>query len=112
MQKKMTIIGIILIFISMRISSALTAQYGNNARVIFASVALSVSLLALIFIIYKKKYLEAVAVLFMILPGFVIFIGIYTNNIYVTACGLLLIFIIIPIIIKVFPKYLKKDRYF
>lgn len=108
MQKKMTILGVIAVLLGIYISRILTNRYGNDGRVIIASIALGISILALLIMVLKKKYIEAIAVLSMILPGIMIFIGIYKDSILLTAAGLLLVFITIPIMIKVLPKYLNR----
>ena len=72
-----------------------------------SSAALSISLLALAGIVYKKKYLAALGSLSMVLPLVLMTLGIYLDNIYLAALGLVLMFVLIPIMIKILPKYKK-----
>lgn len=110
MKKKMTSIGIIAVLLGIFISRILTARYGNNGRVIVASIALGISVCALLFIALKKMYTEAIVLLFLVLPAVVVFVGICKDNIFITAAGLLLVCIVIPIIIKIAPRYLKRKN--
>lgn len=45
----------------------------------------------------------------MVLPSIVMFIGIFTDNLYVGGVGLISLMIAIPIMIKITPKL--KDKY-
>jgi hypothetical protein len=101
MKKFMPTLGAILILITMLSTRYLVSKYGEGSRVIIITVALIVSVVGLTGIIYTKKYLAALGAFMMIMPLVVMTIGIYSDNIYISAIGLLLIFIIIPIMIKV-----------
>lgn len=76
--------------------------------IIVAALELVISICSLIVIILDKKYVESVAVLGMVISGIIIFLGIYKDNIIISA-GILLISVRIPIMLKVLPKYLNRS---
>ncbi|WP_346894017.1 hypothetical protein [Clostridium sp. UBA871] len=85
----------------------LTARYGNSGSIILASVALTLVVISMIIIM--KKFLEALILLPIVLPGIIMFIGIFIDNLYVGGVGLISLMIALPIMIKVTPKL--KDKY-
>lgn len=57
-----------------------------------------------------KKYIIVLLVSFMVLPGIVMFIGIFIDNLYVGGAGFVLLMIALPIMIKITPKLKDKHR--
>lgn len=110
MKKYMPFLGTIGVLLTIRFSRVMVGKYGENARIIIMVVALLISLLALVGIVYKKKYLAALGSLSMVLPLVVMTIGIYLDNIYLGALGLGLMFALISIMIKILPKYKKYKK--
>lgn len=101
LKKIMPFIGGSAVLITILFTRYMISNYGEVSRVIIATVALIISAIALIGIIYTKKYLAAFGAFIMLIPGVVITIGIYVDNLYICAVGLLLVFILIPIMLKI-----------
>ena len=109
MKDKMKYIGIVGVLIGFIMSRILTSRYGNDGRVILASIAFIVLVISFIIIIVMKKYKLALLLLFIVFPCIVVFLGIIVDNVYIVGVGLILISIAIPIMIKIIPKL--KDKY-
>ena len=101
MRKNSKFIGGILVLLTILFTRIMVSKYGEKSRVIIITLALLISIIGLIGIIYTKKYMIALGAFMMILPLVVMTIGIYLNNLYISGIGFLLIFILIPIMIKV-----------
>ncbi len=95
------------VFFGIVMNRILTARYGNSGSIILASVALTLVVISMIIIM--KKFLEALILLPIVLPGIIMFIGIFIDNLYVGGVGLISLMIALPIMIKVTPKL--KDKY-
>lgn len=108
MKNKFCYISVFGVFLGMFLSKIIASRYGHSGRILIAVFALCISLLATAFVVYNKRYVEALALVFIISPGFVIIMGMYLDNLYLAGLGLVLLFIIVPIIIKVAPKFIKK----
>lgn len=100
-KKVMPTLGAILVLIVIIFTRYVVFKYGEGSRLIIITFALIVSVVGLVGIVYTKNYLAILGALMMILPLVVMAIGIYIDNIYISAIGLLLIFILIPMMIKV-----------
>lgn len=100
-KKIMPILGAILVLITIIFTRYVVFKHGEGSRLIIITFALIVSVVGFVGIVYTKNYLAILGALMMILPLVVMSIGIYINNIYISAIGLLLIFILIPMMIKV-----------
>ncbi|WP_346876382.1 hypothetical protein [Clostridium sp. UBA5712] len=109
MKDKVKYVGIMGVFFGIVINRILTARYGNSGSIILASVALTLVVISMIIIIIMKKFLEALILLPIVLPGIIMFIGIFIDNLYVGGVGLISLMIALPIMIKVTPKL--KDKY-
>jgi len=107
LKKKVAFLGVLVVLLTIRFSRVMVGKYGENVRIKIMVAALVISVLALVGIIYKKKYLAALISLSLILPLVVMTIGMYLDNIYLGAFGFGLMFILIPIMIKILPKYKK-----
>ncbi|WP_346848228.1 hypothetical protein [uncultured Clostridium sp.] len=109
MKDKVKYVGIMGVFFGIVMNRILTARYGNSGSIILASVALTLVVISMIIIIIMKKLLEALILLPIVLPGIIMFIGIFIDNLYVGGVGLISLMIALPIMIKVTPKL--KDKY-
>lgn len=87
----------------------LTVRYGNSGSSILASIAFSLLLISMMTLIIMKKVLELLILLPVVLPGIVMFIGIFIDNLYVGGVGFVLLMVALPIMIKITPKL--KDKY-
>ncbi|WP_346938624.1 hypothetical protein [uncultured Clostridium sp.] len=108
-KKKINIICVLGVFSGIFMNRFLTTRYGNSGSIILASVALTLVVISMIIIIIMKKFLEALILLPIVLPGIIMFIGIFIDNLYVGGVGLISLMIAIPIMIKITPKL--KDKY-
>jgi len=106
-KDKVKYVGIMGVFFGIVMNRILTARYGNSGSIILASVALTLVVISMIIIM--KKFLEALILLPIVLPGIIMFIGIFIDNLYVGGVGLISLMIALPIMIKVTPKL--KDKY-
>lgn len=109
MKDKVKYVGIMGVFFGIVMNRILTARYGNSGSIILASVALTLVVISMIIIIIMKKFLEALILLPIVLPGIIMFIGIFIDNLYLGGVGLISLIIALPIMIKVTPKL--KDKY-
>lgn len=101
MKKIMPALGGIFTLMSIIFTRYIVSKYGENSRIIIMAVSVGISIISFIGIVYSKKYLAALWVLLMLIPLVVMTIGIYLDNIYISSIGFLLIFILIPIMIKI-----------
>ncbi len=109
MKDKMKYVGIVGVFLGIFMNRILTARYGNSGSIILASIALTLVVTSMIIIVIMKKFLAALMLFPIVLPGIFMIIGIIINNIYIIGVGLILIIVAIPITIKIAPKL--KDKY-
>jgi len=111
MKKKMSSIGILGVFFGIFMNRILTARYGNNGSIILASIALTIVVISMLILVAMKKYMVALLSLFMVLPGIIMLIGIIIDNLYLGGIGLILLFVGIPIMIKIIPKLKEKNHF-
>jgi len=109
MKDKMKYIGIVGVFIGFIMSRILTSRYGNDGRVILASIAFIIIVISVISLVIMKKYIIVLLALSIVFPCIVVFLGIIVDNVYIVGVGLILISIAIPIMIKIIPRV--KDKY-
>lgn len=108
MKKKDTLkIGASVGLFSLLIIRALSEKYGNNARIMIGGISVIIGICIILFILCMKKYVLALLSLGVMLLGIIGFIGMLLDNIYIVGAGIVLVFIIMPIIIKIAPKYRK-----
>ena len=93
MKKKMSSIGILGVFFGIFMNRILTARYGNNGSIILASIALTIVVISMLFIVAMKKYMVALLSLFMVLPGIIMLIGIIIDNLYLDKHIIIFIYI-------------------
>ena len=92
---------------SILIIRALSEKYGNNARIMIGGISVIIVIGIILFMLCMKEYVLALLLLGMMLPCIIAFIGVLLDNIYIAGAGIVLLFIIIPIIVKIAPKYKK-----
>ena len=109
-EKKMNIISILGVFLGIFTNRVLIAKYGNSGSVMIASIALIAIVVPIIYLVIKKKYKQTLVLLFMVLPGIVMWIGIYMDNMYLMGGGFISLFITIPIMVKIEPKLNNKNH--
>ncbi len=96
MKKKNTLkIGASVGLFSVLISRVLSERYGNDARIMIGGISVIIGIGIILFMLCMKEYVIALLLLGIMLPGIIAVIGV------------ILIFIIMPIIIKIAPKYRK-----
>ncbi len=108
MKKKNTLkIGASVGLFSVLISRVLSERYGNDARIMIGGISVIIGIGIILFMLCMKEYVIALLLLGIMLPGIIAVIGVWLENGYIVATGVILIFIIMPIIIKIAPKYRK-----
>lgn len=108
MKKKNTLkIGASVGLFSVLISRVLSERYGNDARIMISGIAVTIGIVIVSFLFFMKQYVTGVILAIMFLPVVIGFIGLYLDKSYLVNIGIILIFIIMPIIIKIAPKYRK-----
>jgi len=88
-------------------SRALSEKYGNDIRIMISGIAVLICIISILFVFCMKYYALALMLLAMMTPLILGFIGLYLDKSYLMDIGIISIFIIIPIIVKIAPKYKK-----
>ena len=109
-EKKMSTISILGVFLGIFMNRVLTAKYGNSGIIMIASLGLIVTVVPIICLVIKKKYKQTLLLLFMGLPSIVMGIGICMDNMYLMGGGFISLFIAIPIMVKIEPKLNNKNH--
>jgi len=86
---------------------ALSEKYGNDIRIMIGGISVIIGISIILFMLCMKEYVVALILLAMMLPGIIAVIGVWLDNIYIMGSGIVLLFIIGPILIKIIPKYRK-----
>jgi len=106
-KKNITRIGASVGLFSVLLSRALSEKYGNDIRIMISGIAVTIGIVIVSFLFFMKQYVTGVILAIMFLPVVIGFIGLYLDKSYLVNIGIILIFIIMPIIIKIAPKYRK-----
>lgn len=106
---KMTLICLLGVFLGPIINRMLSNYFGDNGSNIAMAVSGTIVVCAILILIVIGYYMVAIISVVMAIPMIVGGIGLYLNNMDAVGFGILLIFIIYPVLIKVIPK-LKHDR--
>jgi len=106
-KKDIPKMGALIGLFSILIIRALSEKYGNNARIMIGGILVIIGIGMILFVLCMKKYSLALLLLGVMLPSIIAFIGVLLDNIYIAGVGIVLIFIIMPIIAKIAPKYKK-----
>ena len=108
MKNKIITFSVIMIFLGMILSRVLVKKFGENIRAIIMIIMLAFLLFILVIIILQKKYFVALKYCSIIIPLTLMTIGVCVNNEYVGIIGFMLLFILIPIMIKISSRYNSK----
>lgn len=106
---RMTLICILGIIFGSFINKVLSSHWGNKGSNIAMAVSGTIVFCGILILIFMKYYTIAIISIVMAIPLIVGGIGLYINNMNIVGCGIVLIFIIYPVLLKVIPK-LKKHR--
>ncbi len=106
-KKNITRIGASVGLLGVLLSRALSEKYGNDIRIMISGIAVTIGIVIVSFLFFMKQYVTGVILAMMFLPVVIGFIGLYLDKSYLVNIGIILIFIIMPIIIKIAPKYRK-----
>ena len=102
-------IGILGVLLGRILNRVLTDYFGNDSSNIVAAVCIAIGFCIILLLIAMKQYFTATMLFIMEIPAIIIGIGLYLNNMDLLGLGILSIFVIYPLLIKVIPK-LKRDR--
>lgn len=105
----MALICILGVLVGRILNRVLSSYFWNNGSTIVVAVSGAIALCVILIIIARGHYKSAIILFIMAIPIFIIGIGLYMDNINVVELGIISVFIIYPILIKVLPK-LKRDR--
>lgn len=106
-KKNMPKIGAAVGLFNILIIRALSEKYGNDIRIMIGGISVIIGISIILFMLCMKEYVVALILLAMMLPGIIAVIGVWLDNIYIMGSGIVLLFIIGPILIKIIPKYRK-----
>lgn len=87
----------------------LTRYFGNNASNIVVAICIAIVFYVILLTIIMKQYITAIGLFVMATPLIICGIGIYRDNIGLMGMGILSVFIIYPIFIKI-VKRLRLNR--
>lgn len=102
-------IGVFGVLLGRILNRVLTTYVGSNASSIVVATAITIVFCVILLSVVMSHYFIAIMLFIMAIPLSVSGIGLYLNNMDLVGLGILLIFIIFPILIKVILK-LKRDR--
>lgn len=98
-------IGILGVLAGRILNRVLTNHFGDNASNLVVAVCFAIVLCVILLLIATAHYIEAIALLVMLIPPIITAIGLFLDNMDLVGLGILLVFIIYPILIKVIPKF-------
>lgn len=103
------VIGIFGVLIGRVLNRVLTTYVGSNASNIVVAASITIVFCVILLSVVMSHYFTAIMLFIMAIPLIISGIGLYLNNMDLVGLGILLIFIIYPILIKVIPKF-RRDR--
>lgn len=102
----MGLVGIIGVLFGRILNRVLGDKFGGNGTFIMMASVLTIIFIGIMALIVMKHYIGAVISFVMTLPVIIMGIGVYMSNIDIIGLGLLLLFfIIMPILIKIIPRF-------
>jgi hypothetical protein len=102
-------IGILGVLLGRILNRVLSNYFGDNASNLVVAVSVAIVLCMILLLIAMAHYIAAIELLVMVIPLIISGIGLYLNNMDLVGLGILSVFIIYPILIKVIPK-LKRNK--
>jgi hypothetical protein len=102
-------IGVLSAVIGMILYKVMSNYYGDSGPKLVMYACVSISLAAIISLVLMKHFLAAFLLSMIGLPVVVMAIGMYFDNVLVGFGGVILLFIMSPIVIKIAP-YLAKYK--
>lgn len=108
-KNKLMLIGVLGVLFGRILNRVVYRYMGDKGSNIAFAISLAIVFSAILILVVMKYYMAAIMSSIGSIPLIVGGIGLYLNNMDLVGLGILLIFIIFPILIKVIPK-LKKDR--
>lgn len=87
----------------------LTHYFGNNTSNIIVAICLAVIFCVILLSIIMKQYITGIGLLVLSIPLIIEGIGLYLDNMELVGFGILLIFIICPIMIIVIKRFRNKS---
>lgn len=104
------VIGILGILLGRILNRILTDYVGSKASNIIVAVSITIIFCVIVLSIIMSQYSTAIMLFIMVIPLIISGMGLYLNNMDIVGLGILSIFIIYPILIKVISKF-KRDRW-
>ena len=102
-------IGILGVLLGHILNRVLLDHFGNKASNIIVAVTVAIVFCIILLLIITAHYFAAIVILIMEVPLIISGIGLYLNNMDLVGIGILLAFVIYPILIKVVKKF-NRDR--
>lgn len=90
-------------------SRILTNYFGLDGHNIVGTVAAGIVFCSIIWLFITRQYFWALVSMVVSIPLVIGLTGMYLDNTHIMDIGILLVFIMYPILIKIIPK-LKKDK--
>jgi len=106
-KELMVIIGILGVLLGRILNSVLSRYVGNNSSNIILSVALTIFLCVILFLLISRYYIVAILLLIIGSPIIIANIGLFFNNKWLEGIGILLFFIVFLFM----PKFIKKLKH-
>lgn len=110
MKKNLKYFGMLATLFGIGLNKFLVNRYGKNSSVVMITVLTAIAILALAYLVYEEYYIEVIACLSFVLPLILMVISMYIDNLYLGLIGLILLFVLIPIMIKIYPKYKNSSK--
>jgi hypothetical protein len=103
------IIGIIGVILGRIVNKLLSSYFGDNSSNVVVAISVAIAFVVILLAIAMAQYFIVIMMFIMTIPLTISGIGLYLNNMYLMVGGIVSIFIIYPILIKIIPK-LRRDN--
>jgi hypothetical protein len=103
-------IGVLSAVIGMILYKVMSYYYGDSGPKLVVVVCMSISLSAIMGLVLMKQFAAAIFMFMIGLPVMIGAIGMYFDNLLVMLGGVILLFIILPIAIKIAPHLAKYKK--
>ncbi|MPN41315.1 hypothetical protein SDC9_188858 [bioreactor metagenome] len=105
----MSSIAILGVLVGRLLNRVLTHYFGNNASNLIVAICLAVVFGAILLSIVMKQYATGIGMFVISIPLLIEGIGLYLNNMDLVGLGILLIFIVCPIMMIVIKRLRKNS---